>query len=96
MSENSKISAFRAEFPVLRDYAYLNAGTEGPIPQSAADAVRERLAIDLAHGRVGASYFEAVLALRWPKREPGTPRYSEPSRLRWHSRVPPPAESTQS
>lgn len=63
MPDTNKTSAFRAEFPVLRDHAYLNAGTEGPIPQSAADAVRERLAIDLAHGRVGRAYFDAVLAL---------------------------------
>ena len=48
---------------MLQGHAYLNAGTEGPIPRSAADAVRERLAIDLAHGRAGKSYFDAVMAL---------------------------------
>lgn len=63
MSDTAKASAFRAQFPVLRHHTYLNAGTEGPIPQSAADAVRERLAIDLAHGRAGKSYFDVVLAL---------------------------------
>jgi L-cysteine/cystine lyase len=63
MPDTKQTSAFRAEFPVLRDQAYLNAGTEGPMPRSAADAVRERLAIDLVHGRSGKSYFDAVMAL---------------------------------
>jgi L-cysteine/cystine lyase len=44
--------AFRDEFPVLQDIAYLNAGTDGPIPQAAADAARNELADQLAAGRL--------------------------------------------
>jgi selenocysteine lyase/cysteine desulfurase len=55
--------AFRAQFPVLQTRSYLNAGTEGPVPRAAADAVRERLAADLAEGRCGRTYHEAVRGL---------------------------------
>jgi len=34
-------AAFRAQFPVFERKAYMNAGTEGPLPRQAADAVRE-------------------------------------------------------
>ena len=51
-------AAFRAQFPVLADKAYLNAGTEGPLPQAAADAVRERIAFETINGRSGAAYME--------------------------------------
>ena len=33
-------ATFRAQFPVLERLSYLNAGTEGPIPRAAAEAVR--------------------------------------------------------
>jgi selenocysteine lyase/cysteine desulfurase len=59
-------AAFRAQFPVLADRAYLNAGTEGPLPQAAADAVTARLAEELGAGRSGKAYMESVrdLAVR--------------------------------
>jgi len=54
----------RAQFPVLSTRAYLNTGTEGPMPQAAADAVSAQLTDALAEGRVGRPYFEKLLALR--------------------------------
>jgi L-cysteine/cystine lyase len=57
------VDAFRHQFPVLKNVAYLNAGTEGPIPQAAADAVQDRVQRDLEHGRVGHAYFDDVLGL---------------------------------
>jgi L-cysteine/cystine lyase len=54
---------FRSHFPVLLTRAYLNAGTEGPVPRAAAEAVRERVSQDLAAGRAGRPYFETVLEL---------------------------------
>jgi L-cysteine/cystine lyase len=48
----------RAQFPVLRRLAYLNAGTSGPLPRSATEAMRERLERDLERGRSGTAYFE--------------------------------------
>jgi L-cysteine/cystine lyase len=56
-------AAFRAEFPVLAHTAYLNAGTEGPLPQRAADAVRERVESELSGGRSGRAYIDGVIAL---------------------------------
>jgi L-cysteine/cystine lyase len=54
---------FRAQFPVLAGRRYFNAGTEGPVPQAAADAVAERIEADLVSGRIGSDYFEVVLGL---------------------------------
>jgi L-cysteine/cystine lyase len=54
----------RAQFPVLERFAYLNAGTNGPLPRAAADAVRERLARDVENGRSGQGWLDELLALR--------------------------------
>ena len=56
-------AAFRAQFPVLAERAYLNAGTEGPLPQAAADAVRERIAYETSNGRCGADYMASIREL---------------------------------
>lgn len=56
-------AAFRAQFPVLERVSYLNAGTEGPLPQRAADAVRERIDAELTGGRAGKAYMEGVRGL---------------------------------
>jgi selenocysteine lyase/cysteine desulfurase len=54
----------RAQFPVLERYAYLNAGTFGPLARPTAAAVEAQLGRDLEHGRAGKAYFDRVLALR--------------------------------
>jgi selenocysteine lyase/cysteine desulfurase len=51
-------AAFRSEFPVLDSLAYLNAGTDGPVPAAAADAARAALEDELARGR-WTPHFEA-------------------------------------
>jgi selenocysteine lyase/cysteine desulfurase len=56
----SDAAEFRAQFPVLQRKAYLNAGTEGPLPRAAADAVCERIAFELDGGRSGKEYFDSV------------------------------------
>jgi L-cysteine/cystine lyase len=56
-------NVFRAQFPVLERHAYLNAGTEGPVPRAAVDAVRERVELDASEGRSGRGYFERVREL---------------------------------
>jgi selenocysteine lyase/cysteine desulfurase len=56
-------AAFRAHFPVLERVSYLNAGTEGPLPQRAADAVTERVAAEVTGGRAGRAYMERVREL---------------------------------
>src|SRR6185436_7986464 len=54
----------RAQFPVLERYAYLNAGSNGPLPHAAVDAFRSRLERDLTEGRSGKAYVEEMVELR--------------------------------
>ena len=54
----------RAEFPVFERYAYLNAGTNGPIARATARAMAEQGRRDLESGRGGGAYFDRALALR--------------------------------
>jgi L-cysteine/cystine lyase len=54
----------RAQFPVLERFAYLNAGTNGPVPRASADAIVEQTLLDLERGRSGSAWFERILALR--------------------------------
>jgi L-cysteine/cystine lyase len=54
----------RAAFPVLEQYAYLNAGTNGPLPRAAAEAMIAEQLVDLAEGRGGEPYFSRALAMR--------------------------------
>ena len=54
----------RAQFPVLERYAYLNAGTNGPLARATVDAFVAQAQRDLREGRSGAAYFEGMLALR--------------------------------
>jgi L-cysteine/cystine lyase len=56
-------SAFRSQFPVLERVSYLNAGTEGPVPRSAQEAVERRIAFETQEGRCGRPYFESVKGL---------------------------------
>jgi selenocysteine lyase/cysteine desulfurase len=53
-------TALRAEFPVLAEKAYLNAGTQGPLPRRAVAAAERELATELHEGRGTVRHFEAV------------------------------------
>ncbi len=55
--------AFRAQFPVLERIAYLNSGTDGPLPGAAVEAGRRELAAEGRDGRVTA-HFQRRLALQ--------------------------------
>lgn len=50
-------ASLRSEFPVLERVAYLNAGTDGPLPAPAVRAAAEELERELHEGRA-ASHFE--------------------------------------
>jgi L-cysteine/cystine lyase len=54
----------RAQFPVLERFAYLNAGTLGPLSRGTLAAMEERARFDQEHGRGGKAWFESVLGLR--------------------------------
>ena len=63
------VEAARAQFPVLRRFAHLNAGSLGPLSQGTLDAMAERWRFDQEHGRGGRPWFESMLALRGRVRE---------------------------
>jgi L-cysteine/cystine lyase len=54
----------RARFPVLRRFAYLNAGTFGPLADSTLAAMAELRAWEGEHGRTGRAYFDTMLERR--------------------------------
>ena len=54
---------FRSQFPVFASRSYLNAGTEGPLPRQAAEAVRERIELEVLGGRCGADYMTSLKEL---------------------------------
>jgi L-cysteine/cystine lyase len=54
----------RARFAVLEHFAYLNAGTFGPLARSTVDAISRLRAWEAEYGRAGREYFEEMLATR--------------------------------
>ena len=55
------MNSLRAEFPVLEHTAYLNAGTNGPVPRRAVDAAVESLGTQAEDGRGGRPFFEPLI-----------------------------------
>ena len=56
-------SEFRAHFPVLERIAYMNAGTDGPVPDVAVEAAAEEMRAEARDGRVTA-HFERRIELQ--------------------------------
>ncbi len=54
----------RAAFPVLERYAYLNAGSFGPLARATVEAMQERLERDLTLGRGGPSFHDELTEMR--------------------------------
>jgi L-cysteine/cystine lyase len=54
----------RARFPVLERFAYLNAGSVGPLSRATIAAMQDRLELDQELGRGGNLWFEDVMKLR--------------------------------
>ncbi|MGH3104471.1 MAG: aminotransferase class V-fold PLP-dependent enzyme [Gaiellaceae bacterium] len=54
----------RTAFPVLERFAYLNAGTFGPLARATVAAMAAQEAADAEGGRGGRAYFEGMLELR--------------------------------
>ena len=59
--------SLRAGFPVFESAAFLNAGSDGPVPQRAVDAVRDEVALQARAGR-HADYFARGAELRTHQR----------------------------
>lgn len=56
--------AQRARFPVLERFAYLNAGTSGPLARETLAATDELRAREAWEGRAGRAYFDEMLERR--------------------------------
>ncbi len=54
----------RAQFPVLDQVAYLNAGSMGPLARPTVEAMQAWEESDLERGRGGKPYYDSMLALR--------------------------------
>jgi L-cysteine/cystine lyase len=54
----------RAQFPVFERFAYMNAGTLGPLSRATLAAMDERIRHDQELGRGGVAWFASVTALR--------------------------------
>ena len=59
----------RTAFPVLERFAYLNAGSLGPMSRATIDAMEERNRFDHEQGRSGKAWIDSMLALRVRVRE---------------------------
>jgi len=46
MTSGPDPASFRSQFPVFERLSYLNAGTEGPVPRRAAEAVHRRIDLE--------------------------------------------------
>ena len=55
--------ALRAEFPVLERLAYLNSGTQGPVPDRGARAGAAEVERERVEGRGAPRHFERLMAL---------------------------------
>jgi selenocysteine lyase/cysteine desulfurase len=55
------VQALRAEFPVFERLAYLNAGTNGPVPRRAAEAASESLRQQAERGRGGWDFIRPMI-----------------------------------
>lgn len=57
---DDRLSRVRAALPAVREAAYLNTGTCGPLPATAWEAMRAALEADMAPGRIVDGRFDAV------------------------------------
>src|SRR3954451_22896002 len=57
------MDGLREQFPILERVAYLNAGTDGPVPRAAPEAASRELAGELEEGRA-TTHFERRFALQ--------------------------------
>src|SRR5687767_1383676 len=65
----SKIDALRAELPAVHHKAYLNTGTNGPIPRIAHEALIQMATEEYEVGRIGPGAWENKAALKPDTRE---------------------------
>src|SRR5205814_7361017 len=58
------VLSMRDRLPALAGVAYLNAGTNGPMPEAAGQAMRDELAAALERPRITKAAFDGLFAVR--------------------------------
>jgi L-cysteine/cystine lyase len=61
VDDRTKIAAVRTELPATQRRAYLNTGTNGPLPRRTHEALMTSAQLELAEGRIGMQAFERFL-----------------------------------
>ena len=69
----------RADLPCVGGCAYLNAGTNGPLPRAAADAMTAEIEAAFRSPRIGARAFERFWEVRGRAREAAARRLGAPA-----------------
>jgi L-cysteine/cystine lyase len=69
----------RADLPAVAGCAYLNAGTNGPLPRAAAEAMAAEMDAALTRPRIGAPAFERFWEVRGRAREAAASRLGAPA-----------------
>jgi len=60
-ADQAKVAAIRDELPAVKQLAYFNAGTNGPLPRRSHDALLQCALAELEEGRVGPAAFARML-----------------------------------
>ncbi|MBO0779288.1 MAG: aminotransferase class V-fold PLP-dependent enzyme [Ktedonobacteraceae bacterium] len=63
MADQSHIQRIRREMPAAVEHLYLNTGTFGPLPDCVTQAIQERMQDEWRNGRLGAEFFESMIAI---------------------------------
>jgi L-cysteine/cystine lyase len=61
---DSKVDQIRAQLPAVHAKAYLNTGTNGPLPRVAAEAMAELALEELEQGRISMDAWKSKMALK--------------------------------
>jgi L-cysteine/cystine lyase len=68
-SDTAKIAAIREELPAVQRFAYLNVGTNGPLPRRSHAALVEQARMELEEGRIGPPAYERYFQSKTGARE---------------------------
>jgi L-cysteine/cystine lyase len=63
VADQEKIDAIRAELPVCQNVAFLNTGTNGPIPRRSHESLIQYAETELTEGRIGHATFTRMMEL---------------------------------
>ncbi|HYI15857.1 MAG TPA: aminotransferase class V-fold PLP-dependent enzyme, partial [Thermomicrobiales bacterium] len=60
----SKLDEIRAQVPAVHARAYLNTGTNGPLPRAAAEAMAQMALEEYEQGRISMDAWKVKMALK--------------------------------